>query len=248
MADNIRSFPSQKTGGDRRANRTIFRRTMFLMVFFGVLIFVPLLWKLWTIQITDHDWYEQKAIEQQTGDKAVAADRGTIYDSKGSPLAMSAEAYYIQLSPREIIQCQKKYAEKVEKALAETDPEKREKLMPGYDEPTNESIARNLNAILGVEEEEILKSQGSLPADELLIQAKKDGFSDKYLSQLLGVPEKDIRQQRYALGCRERWFSVPVSGVEDEAYYYSTYNASDSSSSSDSSTTNETANATGQGR
>ena len=84
------------------------------------------------------------------------------------------------------------------------------------------------------EEEQILLHKGGFLPDAMLVQAKKDGFSDKYLSQLLGVPEKDIRQQRYALGCRERWFSVPVSGVEDEAYYYSTYNASDSSGSSDS--------------
>ena len=74
------------------------------------------------------------------------------------------------------------------------------------------------------EEEEILKHKGSALPDGLLVQAKKDGFSDKYLSQLLGVPEKDIRAQRDRLGCRERWFAVPVSGVEDKAYYYSTYN------------------------
>ena len=83
-------------------------------------------------------------------------------------------------------------------------------------------------------EEKILACKGAALPDDLLVQAKKDGFSDKYLSQLLGVPEKDIRAQRVALGCKERWFSVPVSGVEGEAYYYSTYNASDSSSSSDS--------------
>ena len=74
------------------------------------------------------------------------------------------------------------------------------------------------------EEEEILKCKGSVPPDGLLVKAKKDGFSDKYLAQILGVPEKDIRARRNALGCRERWFAVPVSGVENQAYYYSTYN------------------------
>ena len=81
------------------------------------------------------------------------------------------------------------------------------------------------------EEEQILLHKGGFLPNEMLIKAKKDGFSDKYLSQLLCVPEKDIRKQRYALGCRERWFSVPVSGVEGQAYYYSTYNASDSGDS-----------------
>ena len=74
------------------------------------------------------------------------------------------------------------------------------------------------------EEEEILKYKGSLPPDALLVQAKKDGFSDKYLAQLLDVPEKDIREKRKALGCVETWHAVPVSGVENQAYYYSSYN------------------------
>ena len=74
------------------------------------------------------------------------------------------------------------------------------------------------------EEEEILKHKGSLPPDELLVRAKKDGFGDKYLSQLLGVPEKDVRERRKSLGCVETWHAVPVSGVENQAYYYSSYN------------------------
>ena len=75
------------------------------------------------------------------------------------------------------------------------------------------------------EEEQILRHKGGFLPDDLLIQAKKDGFSDKYLAQLLGVPEKDIRAQRYGLNCRETWHKVPVSGVENQAYYYSSYNA-----------------------
>jgi carbamoyl-phosphate synthase large subunit len=76
-------------------------------------------------------------------------------------------------------------------------------------------------------EEKLLNYKGKeLPAD-LLIQAKKDGFSDKYLSQILGVPEKDIRNQRLNLGLKQAWNIVPVSGAENAAYYYSTYNAPD---------------------
>ena len=78
------------------------------------------------------------------------------------------------------------------------------------------------------EEEELLKAKGSLPSDELLISAKKDGFSDKYLSQLLEIPEEDIRNHRISLGVEEAWEGVHVSGTEDSAYYYSTYNAKDS--------------------
>ena len=79
-----------------------------------------------------------------------------------------------------------------------------------------------------VEEEEALAaSKGSMPADELLISAKKDGFSDKYLSQILEISEDEIRNHRIELGVEEAWEGVHVSGTEDRAYYYSTYNAED---------------------
>ena len=89
-------------------------------------------------------------------------------------------------------------------------------------------------------EEEILAHRGSLPPDELLLRAKKDGFADRYLSQLLSQPaeggageagvrvsEAQVRERRLALGLGQAWDAVPVSGVEDAAYYYSTYNAPD---------------------
>ncbi len=77
------------------------------------------------------------------------------------------------------------------------------------------------------EEERILTYKGSLLPDDLLTAAKKDGFSDKYLSQLLEIPEADIRNRRIQLGVEEAWEGVHVSGTQDSAYYYSTYNAPD---------------------
>ena len=77
-------------------------------------------------------------------------------------------------------------------------------------------------------EEKILKYSGKLPPDNLLIKAKKDGFADKYLAQILGIPEGTIRSKRKELGINEAWDAVPVSGVENASYYYSTYNARDS--------------------
>ena len=77
------------------------------------------------------------------------------------------------------------------------------------------------------EEEALLKYKGSMPTDEMLIAAKKDGFSDKYLSQLLEISEEDIRNRRVALGVEEAWEGVHVSGTKNSAYYYSTYNAPD---------------------
>jgi len=77
-------------------------------------------------------------------------------------------------------------------------------------------------------EEKLLKHKGKALPDELLIQAKKDGFADRYLSKILGVSEDAIRKQRTKLGVVEAWEAVPVSGVENAAYYFSTYNAKDS--------------------
>jgi len=76
-------------------------------------------------------------------------------------------------------------------------------------------------------EEEILKHKGGTLPDELLVRAKKDGFSDRYLSKLLSIPEREIRRRRISLGCVQGWEPVPVSGVENAAYYFSTYNAPD---------------------
>ena len=77
------------------------------------------------------------------------------------------------------------------------------------------------------EEEALAANKGALPADEALIAAKKNGFSDKYLSQILEISEDDIRNKRIELGVEEAWEAVHVSGTEDKAYYYSTYNAED---------------------
>ena len=81
-------------------------------------------------------------------------------------------------------------------------------------------------------EEKILEFKGRDLPDELLVQAKKDGFADKYLSRLLGIAEVKIREQRKRIGCVEAWDALPVSGVENAAYYYSTYNRPDKVASS----------------
>ena len=73
------------------------------------------------------------------------------------------------------------------------------------------------------EEEALLRHKGEVPAEDALRSAKLDGFSDKYLSQILSVPEADIRAARAKYGIREAWEGVHVSGTQDAAYYYSSY-------------------------
>ena len=75
-------------------------------------------------------------------------------------------------------------------------------------------------------EEDIKKFSGCDLPQEVLIKAKEDGFSDKYLAQLLDKTEKEIRTQRLNAGKTEAYAKVMVSGA-DAAYYFSTYNAKD---------------------
>jgi len=77
------------------------------------------------------------------------------------------------------------------------------------------------------QEEQLMAGKGRLPADAELLSAKKNGFSDKYLSKILEIPEDAIRNRRLELGIEENWEPVHVSGTQDKAYYYSTYNGTD---------------------
>lgn len=87
------------------------------------------------------------------------------------------------------------------------------------------------------EEEQILAFAASNPGSQLpaeqFTRAKEDGFADRYLAQLMKLNEDDVRAYRLSLGIKEAWEGVHVSGTEDSAYYFSTYNADDASKVSD---------------
>ncbi len=83
------------------------------------------------------------------------------------------------------------------------------------------------------EENALIENKGSVPAKDALLQAKKDGFSDKYLSQILEVSEEEVRAKRAEYGINEAWEGVHVSGTENAAYYYSSYNIEDKTVSSE---------------
>lgn len=80
-----------------------------------------------------------------------------------------------------------------------------------------------------VETENGIIAAGKSIGGELLISAKKDGFSDRYIAGLTGLTEFDVRERREKLGVHEAWDSIHVSGTTDSAYYYSTYNKVDNS-------------------
>ncbi|MBR0085967.1 MAG: carbamoyl-phosphate synthase large subunit, partial [Lachnospiraceae bacterium] len=82
---------------------------------------------------------------------------------------------------------------------------------------------------LVMEEEDIKRYEGKMIPEKLLRQAKKDGFSDRYLAKLIGATETEIRAQRLGFNIKQAWEGIHVSGTENSAYYYSTYNAEDHS-------------------
>ena len=99
------SWAGAPTGATRgsHSKRAIFRRTIFLMGVCGVLMFIPLAWRLWDIAIVHHDEYQKLAAQQQTKDYAISARRGNIYDRNGNMMAMSATVYKLILSPLDLM-------------------------------------------------------------------------------------------------------------------------------------------------
>lgn len=108
MARDDRNPDRGRTGKDRkqqesRSKRLVFRRTVLLMALFGVGIFLPLIGQIWNIAVVEHDFYQRKAMDQQTRDVSVSAARGNIYDANGSVMAMSATVYNLILSPLDLL-------------------------------------------------------------------------------------------------------------------------------------------------
>ena len=92
-------------------NRSLFRRTIFLMVCMGVVFFIPMVAQLWKLQISQHDYWQERAANQQLRDVAVDSGRGTIYDANGEVLAMSATAYDLILAPAQLVRNANELAE-----------------------------------------------------------------------------------------------------------------------------------------
>ncbi len=88
---------------NRQSKRLVFRRSLFLMLVCGVGLFIPLVIQLWNISIRDHDFYQQRAAQQQLMDVSVSAHRGDIRDANGEVLAMSATVYELILAPKDLM-------------------------------------------------------------------------------------------------------------------------------------------------
>ena len=72
-------------------------------------------------------------------------------------------------------------------------------------------------------EEKMLSLSWASISDDILKTAKEWGFADKYLAKLFNMEEREVRRRRQSVIGDARFAAVPVSGVTDAAYYYSTY-------------------------
>ncbi len=146
--------PNRKSESIRRANRIIQTRSFVLMILMGVVMFVLLFFRLFDLQISQHEELQSKAVNQQTRRTVVTASRGTIYDTAGNILAISSSAETIILSPLEI-----------NNALNDTE------------NPvtwTKDSLAAGLAEILGKDAASIRKRMDNVKSQYELIQLRAD--------------------------------------------------------------------------
>ena len=183
-----------------RDNRSMFWRTLVLMALLGVVCFLPLVRQLWKLQISQHDYWEERAANQQTRDVAVNSGRGTIYDSSGNTLAMSATVYQLILSPRDVKASirETKYTVNGQLDQAAYDAALREK---------QTLIVNGLSELLGLGEEQLwkrLERTGS--AYEILAYELEDAdadalrefISDNRLSSMLYLTPASKRYYPYS--------------------------------------------------
>ena len=162
----------RKSEAARRANQVIRSRTLLMMVLLGIVTFLLLFWKLYDLQINQHDELQEKAVAQQTRSTVVTASRGTIYDRNGLPLAISATAETVCVSPKDIVEFVEEQEKKQEAAAAKA-KEKGESYIPGQvrDEAY---IARGLERLLGVDQETVLKKMERTFSQYEMVKKKVD--------------------------------------------------------------------------
>lgn len=126
----------------KEVNRKILKRTVLLMLCFGIVTFLILVGRLWYLQVVQHDTLQQEAIEQQTSEQTVTAQRGTIYDTKGNVLAISSTVYDVVISPKAIVEKQESLDRSLEEAT------KKGKSTEKYKVNVEKLIADQLSKIL----------------------------------------------------------------------------------------------------
>ena len=162
MAQNIKPLPQggepsqkakRKPNSARLAKLVIQRRTLALLLVFGVGTFLALFAKAYDLTITQHNELQDGASSQQMRSTVISASRGSILDRNGVTLAVSASADNVFLDPRAI----EKYAGELDKARAQKlvdgleDGEK----LPMSGQEYKDMLAVRLAEILDITEEKV---------------------------------------------------------------------------------------------
>lgn len=162
MARRTRRTPKKKPSGSakERANRTILGRTFVLMILCGVVLFIPLIATLYNLMITDHEKYEEMALESQTRSTTLTAARGMIYDRNMNIMAASSTVETIFLDPN---------------AIARAEQEEEENRVKGKEYNPNRSavyIAKGLSEILDVDRDFVLEQAADTKYYYKVVQRK----------------------------------------------------------------------------
>ena len=194
---------------DQRANRYLLRRSIALLVLFGVLLFIPLVKQLWMLQITENDYWQQRAANIQTRDVSVSASRGTIYDAQGNTLAMSATVYNLILSPADVVNFTRTYAES-DKKLQNDEGEPDEGKIQAAVSDIRETIVDGLTDLLGLDEEKLrarLEKTNSMY--ETLVYNMEDSEAEPVREF---ISENDLDGILYLTPTSKRYYSYSTIG------------------------------------
>lgn len=161
------------------ANRLVFSRTVKLMIVFGLLIFLPLIWQLYQIQIVRHDELAEKAVTQQTSELSISASRGTIYDANGNVLAISSTAYDVIISPKAIVEKQKE----LDEDLAEA--QKKGEDTSAFNWNVEDVVCTNLANILDLEESDLRSKCADTNSQYKRLASKVDMTTENQIRELM---------------------------------------------------------------
>ena len=156
----------------RRANQTVRVRILWVMVLLGVLTFIALFFKLYDLQIRQHESLQERAAHQQTRSAVITASRGSILDRNGYVMAASASAETVIISPKEIEQFVKKQEEQQRQAAENAVKKKEEYYPPRLLDQAY--IARGLSRILDVDQSTIVKQMENVRNQYAIIKKKID--------------------------------------------------------------------------
>lgn len=183
----------------KETNYKILKRTLFLLVIFGIVVFLPIAGKLWYLQVTQHDTLEQEAIEQQTSELSVTAQRGTIYDRQGNVLAISSTVYDVIVSPKAIVEKQGELDDALESAR------KAGKSTKEYDVDVQQLISQTLSELLDhVSAEEITKKCTDKKSQYKKIATKIDSDTEDAVRKF--ISENDLARCIYLTPNTKRYY------------------------------------------